>query len=170
MSSRPVDPELGEDLDVLLVSVSARLNRLHGHVLGQLATSLTFRQHRTLQRIHQGHTSLAVLAALGNLTVPTVSENVDVLVRRGLVKRQANPESRRSNLLSLTPAGVEANEAANAALADVNRELLDAVPEEQRPVLHEALAAIYDAATVRFRRGDGTAVRGPMAAVQRRET
>jgi DNA-binding MarR family transcriptional regulator len=46
--------------------------------------SLTYRQHRILVRVSEGHTSLAAIAALGNLTLPTVPESVDGLVRRGL--------------------------------------------------------------------------------------
>jgi MarR family transcriptional regulator, organic hydroperoxide resistance regulator len=153
MSSGP-DDRRGEDLGVLLVSASARLNRLYGRVLGQLATPLTFRQHRLLRRVDEGHTSMAALAAFGNLTVPTVSESVEGLVRRGLINRQENPQNRRSILLSLTPSGREAKEAGDAALAAVSDRLLDAVPEEHRPVLHESLAAVFDAATEIFQQPD----------------
>ncbi|MGP4020559.1 MarR family winged helix-turn-helix transcriptional regulator [Saccharopolyspora sp. 5N708] len=151
--SRVSDDER-EDLDVLLVSISARLTRLYGQVLGQLATPLTFRQHRMLRRIDQGHSAMAALAAFGNLTVPTVSESVEVLVRRGLLNRQENPRSRRSLLLSLTPEGRSAKEAADAALAEVGQRLLQAVPEERQAILHESLTSIYEAATDIFRQPD----------------
>ncbi|MCI2423184.1 MarR family winged helix-turn-helix transcriptional regulator [Saccharopolyspora sp. K220] len=143
-----------EDLDVLLVSISARLTRLYGQVLGQLATPLTFRQHRLLRRIDEGHSALAALAAFGNLTVPTVSESVEVLVRRGLINRQENPRSRRSLLLSLTPEGRAAKAAGDLALAEVGRRLLKTVPEERHAVLHESLASIYEAATDIFQHPD----------------
>jgi DNA-binding MarR family transcriptional regulator len=156
-----------DDLGVLLVSVSARLTRLYGRVLGRLDTPLTFRQHRMLRRVSEGHTSMAALAAFGNLTVPTVSESVEVLVRRGLMKRQENPQNRRSLLLSLTPDGLAAKEAADTALARVGHRLLHAVPEERQQLLHESLVAIFDAATDIFLEPDvtgssaATAVRGP---------
>jgi MarR family transcriptional regulator, organic hydroperoxide resistance regulator len=153
MSSGP-DDRRGEDLGVLLVSVSARLNRLYGRVLGQLDPPLTFRQHRLLRRIDEGHTSMAALAAFGNLTVPTVSESVEGLVRRGLLNRQENPQNRRSILLTLTPAGREAKEAGDAVLATASDRLLRAVPEEHRQVLHESLAAVFDAATEVFQQAD----------------
>src|SRR5688572_9659618 len=97
--SKSQDDRRGEDLGVLLVSASARLSRLYGRVLGQLDTPLTFRQHRLLRRVDEGHTSLAALAAFGNLTVPTVSESIEGLVRRGLLNRQENPQNRRAILL-----------------------------------------------------------------------
>jgi MarR family transcriptional regulator, organic hydroperoxide resistance regulator len=161
------DDRRGEDLGVLLVSVSARLNRLYGRVLGQAGTSLTYRQHRLLRRVSEGHTSMAALAALGNLTVPTVSESVEGLVRRGLLDRQVNPQNRRQMVLSLTAAGHEAKEAGDAALRAVNDRLLRAVGEEHRRVLQESLVALYDAATEAFRQPDATA---PAAAGAARRT
>jgi DNA-binding MarR family transcriptional regulator len=151
------DDRRGEDLGVLLVSASARLNRLYGRVLGQLATSLTYRQHRLLRRVSEGHTSMATLAALGNLTVPTVSESVEGLVRRGLVDRQVNPQNRRQMILSLTAEGRKAKEAGDVALQAVNERLLRAVPDEHRQVLQESLVSLYDAATEAFQQPDATA-------------
>ncbi|OLT02094.1 hypothetical protein BJF90_04790 [Pseudonocardia sp. CNS-004] len=141
---------------MLLVSASARLNRLYGRVLGQLGTSLTYRQHRLLRRVSEGHASMAELAALGNLTVPTVSESVEGLVRRGLLNREVNPQNRRQVLLSLTAEGREAKEAGDVALQAVNDRLLRAVADEHRQVLHESLVALYDAATDSFQQPDPT--------------
>lgn len=145
---------MSDDLGVLLVTVAARLNRLHGRVLGQLETPLTYRQHRLLRRVGEGHTSLVALATLANLTVPTVSESIDGLVRRGLLDRQENPQSRRSIVLSLTPAGRAAKEAGDVALAAVSDRLLQTVPDGDQQVLHKSLAAIYDAATELFQQPD----------------
>lgn len=143
------------DTGALLISAAARLNRLYGKELAQLDNPLTFRQQRLLMRVREGHSSLATLAAFGNLTVPTVSESVDVLVRKGFMTRKENPESRRSQLLSLTPLGAKALDAADAALRDVNEFLLAGLPEEQRVALHRSLTTIFDRATTRFR-ADGT--------------
>lgn len=152
------DARQGEDLGVLLVSASTRLNRLYGRVLAQLEISLTFRQHRLLRRVAEGHTSMAALAAFGNLTLPTVSESVDGLVRRGLLDRRDNPQDRRQIVLTLTRSGREAKDAGDAALEAVNDRLLRAVSDEQRPVLYASLAAIYDAATEVFQRPDPAVV------------
>jgi DNA-binding MarR family transcriptional regulator len=158
------DDRRGEDLGVLLVSASARLNRLYGRVLGQLGTSLTYRQHRLLRRVTEGHTSLAELAALGNLTVPTVSESVEGLVRRGLLNRQVNPQNRRQMVLSLTAEGRNAKEAGDEALQALNDRLLRVVPDEHRQVLQESLVALYDAATEAFQQPDPTAAAAAGAA------
>lgn len=152
-----MDDRRGEDLGVLLVSASARLSRLYGRVLGQLDTSLTYRQHRLLRRVSEGHTSMAALAALGNLTVPTVSESVEGLVRRGLLDRQVNPQNRRQQVLSVTAEGRKAKEAGDVALQTANDRLLHVVPDEHRKVLQESLASLYDAATEAFRQPDAPA-------------
>lgn len=167
MSPGPSGERSDEDLGVLLVSVSARLTRLYGRVLGQLDTPLTFRQHRMLRRVAEGHTSMAALAAFGNLTVPTVSESVEVLVRRGLMNRQENPQNRRSLLLSLTPDGEAAKEAADMVLTEVGEQLLQAVPEERQQLLHESLASIFDAATEIFQQPNAA---GPKATAAARES
>jgi hypothetical protein len=51
-------------------------------LLSSLEVPLTFRQCRTLTRVAGGRTSPSQLAAIGNLLLPTVSENVEILVRR----------------------------------------------------------------------------------------
>lgn len=133
-----------------MVSVAARLTRLYGKVLAQQENTLTFRQQRLLMRVREGHSSLATLAAFGNLTVPTVSESIDALVRRGLMTRTENPENRRSMLLRLTPLGERACDAAQTALDEVNRVLLAGIPDEQLAGLHKSLGTIFDAATTCF--------------------
>lgn len=150
MDPRPASDRSDEELGVLLASVSARLNRLYGRVLGQLDPALTFRQYRLLMRVAEGHTSMAALAAFGNLTVPTVSESIDALVRRGLMSRRENPENRRTVLLAVTSAGREAKASADSAMASVNRDVLQNVASAHRESLHESLAIIFDSATARF--------------------
>lgn len=143
-----------DDTGALLVAVAARLTRLYAKVLAQQENAVTFRQQRLLMRVREGHSSLATLAAFGNLTVPTVSESIDVLVRRGLMTRTENPENRRSMLLRLTPLGEQACDTAQAALDEVNRILLAEVPDRQVTALHKSLDTIFEAATVAFRADD----------------
>lgn len=134
----------------LLVSVAARLTRLHTRLLGKLETPLTFRQYRSLIRVHAGCSSLTELASFGNLTIPTVSEGVDVLVRRGLLTRVPNREDRRAISLEITPAGIEAVAAADAVLEEVANDLISSVSPEGRALLPETLASIFEAATAYF--------------------
>ncbi|MBC6461052.1 MarR family winged helix-turn-helix transcriptional regulator [Actinomadura sp. HBU206391] len=138
----------------MLIVVAARFSRLNNKVLSQLEIPLTYRQHRLLVRVSEGHTSLAALAAFGNLTLPTVSESVDGLVRRGLLTRGENPDDRRQRHLELTPLGHSAGVAGQLALGRVTEDLLRVLPEESRHQLHQSLSTIYEAATTYFRSGD----------------
>ena len=143
-------PGLDVSTGQLLVSVAARLTRLHTRLLAKLDTPLTFRQYRSLIRVHAGCSSLTELASFGNLTIPTVSEGVDVLVRRGLLTRVPNREDRRAISLEIPPAGIEAVAAADAVLEDVANDLIRSVSAEGRALLPETLASIFEAATAYF--------------------
>lgn len=61
-------------------------------LLSSLEVPLTFRQYRTLTRVAGGCTSPSQLAAIGNLSLPMVSENVEILVRRGLMTTSQTQE------------------------------------------------------------------------------
>lgn len=143
-----VDVEAGQ----LLVGVAARLTRLHSKVLTELEVPLTFRQHRTLVRVRGGVTSLTELASYGNLAIPTVSEGVEVLVRRRLLNRVPSPADRRAIKLQITPAGAEAADAGDEALQQVADVLIGNVSPEGRALLTETLESIYDAATTYFKK------------------
>lgn len=135
----------------LLILTAARLSRLHGRVLGRLTVPLTYRQHRILVRVSEGHTSLAAIAAFGNLALPTVSESVDGLVRRGLLTRRERTDDRRALHLGLTPLGRSACIAGQQALGEVAEHLTGTLRGEQRRLLHESLTAIFEAATTYFK-------------------
>jgi DNA-binding MarR family transcriptional regulator len=64
---------------------------------------ITLDQFHILRHIRKGCTSVAVLAEKKQISRPAVSQAVEVLVRKGLVTRQANPADRRSARLELTP-------------------------------------------------------------------
>jgi DNA-binding MarR family transcriptional regulator len=55
------------------------------------------------------------LAAMMGFAPRTITEAIDGLERDGLVRRDPDPEDRRAKLISLTPAGIEAVEAADAS-------------------------------------------------------
>ena len=150
--SQHVDVRAGE----LLVGVAARLTRLHSQVLAELEAPLTFRQYRTLFRVRGGAKSLTELASYGNLAVPTVSEGVEGLVRRGLLSRAPSPADRRAVILQITPEGLAAADAGDEALQEVADVLIGSVSSEGRALLTETLESIYEAATSYFKKPEGT--------------
>ena len=134
------------DVEVL-VSVAARLNRVSAMVLSSLEVPLTFRQYRTLTRVMSGLSTLRQLAGRANLSIPTVSENVDGLVKRGLMETRASEVDRRAITLHITPAGVAATAAATARLHQFVEYTLAGFDTDGRRELTIALQAVYDAAT-----------------------
>ncbi|MHA6696094.1 MarR family winged helix-turn-helix transcriptional regulator [Homoserinimonas sp. A520] len=134
----------------LLVTVAARLRRLNTIVLGNLATPLTFRQYRTLTRVMGGYTSLGQLAVRANLTLPTVSETVDGLARRGLMETRPSEVDRRAIVLSVTEAGAVAAAAGDVALREVIETLTLGLSEDKRAELTDSLRIVYEAATAYF--------------------
>ncbi len=146
-------PERATALDPdqeLLVTVAARLRRLNTIVLGHLAVPLTFRQYRTLTRVLGGDTSLRQLTVRGNLTLPTVSETVDGLARRGLIETRPSEVDRRAIVLSVTELGAAAAAAGDLALREVIDTLTRELSAEKRAELTDSLGVLYDAATRYF--------------------
>jgi DNA-binding MarR family transcriptional regulator len=119
-------------------------------LLASLDVPLTFRQYRTLTRVIGGYTSLSQLAKRGNLSLPTVSENVDGLVKRGLMRTQQSETDRRAIVLNVTDAGRHAAEAGQRALGDLVSSLLMDFSPDRRAQLQESLQAVYDSATIYF--------------------
>ena len=132
------------DLDFGPVGVITRLARVRGHVDAGLEqvfrafglSPADFAALVTLARIGEPHgTSQHELAGELGLTPGTVSVRVDRLVAQGLAVRQADPDSKRSTLVALTPAGRELFErAAPAHLANSGR-LLAALSGPERRLL-----------------------------------
>lgn len=110
-------------------------------LLSSLEVPLTFRQYRTLTRVASGCTSPSQLAAIGILSLPTVSENVEILVRRGLMTTSQSASDRRVVVLQVTEEGLR------AAKAGTTEALPSRLSPERRRDLSDSLRVIYDAAT-----------------------
>lgn len=131
----------------LLLSVAVRLNRTESIILSKLDIPLTFRQYRTLTRVAAGCTSPSQLAAVSNLSLPAISENVDALVRRGLMTSTASTTDRRAVVLDVTEAGRRAAEDGRRAIGSFTEALLAGMPARRRAALDLSLREIYDTAT-----------------------
>jgi DNA-binding MarR family transcriptional regulator len=111
--------------------IDARLRAGHDMPLGTLE----------FLRIIAEHPSCRVfdIAREVDITVGATSKGVDRLVARGWCERRANPDDRRSSLLSLTPAGVQAMTAAIPTFEAAIAELTAALPPELIPHLATGL-------------------------------
>lgn len=131
----------------LLVVVAARLRRLNMIVLGRLESPLTFGQYRTLGRVVGGCRSMGELTAQAGVTLPTMSETVNGLVRRGLLETRQSETDHRSVVLYATESGAAAAAAGDAVLREVIGALTRELSVGQRTALADSLQVIYDAAT-----------------------
>jgi DNA-binding MarR family transcriptional regulator len=66
---------------------------------------ISVEQFHILRHIHRGTRSMSELAALGRVSRPAISQAVETLVRRGLVRRRQSRTDRRTVELTLTPGG-----------------------------------------------------------------
>lgn len=145
----------GDPTAQLLGMVAARLSRLHRERLAQPDVGLTFRQYRTLVRISDGCTSLTELASLANLTIAAVSENVDVLARRGLLTRKRRSDDRRALTLAITPKGSDVLSSGDRAFHEISESLIAQFSDGERELLNKFLEQMYEEATVLFRKTFG---------------
>lgn len=130
-----------------LFELAPRLTRLENAVLRGVAPALTFRQYRILQRVAQGRTTLTALGRLATISLPAISESVDVLVRKDLLRRTPDARDRRAVNLELTTAGEKALDEAERLLESAARELLSDIPAARRTQLERDVRSITDLVT-----------------------
>jgi DNA-binding MarR family transcriptional regulator len=85
------------------------------------------------------------LAVSSQLTAPAIGEHVDELERLGYVERVPDPSDRRAKLIKPTERGAAFMQAAYEALADIEREWVEAVGAKSLTRLRDALAQVRSA-------------------------
>lgn len=142
------------DLDTAPLEVLSRISRL-ARLLEQ-ARSTTFTQHAldswefdvlsALRRAGEPfELSPGALIQQTLVTSGTMTNRVDRLVARGLVRRRPDPGDRRGVLVALEPRGVEVVDAAMADLLDWEHEMLSALPARERERLATGLRRLLGA-------------------------
>ena len=145
----PEPPPLPEPQDLLLLT-TARITRLQDQVLASLDVSLTNRQYRVLTRIEQGFTSPTKLARLARRSLPTLSETIEGLVKRGLVDRTPSAEDRRAVVLALTSKGRKALRDAELQMTTLANDLTSALTAEEADDLASHLKVLFMTAESRL--------------------
>lgn len=143
--SAPDLPPVPEPKNLLLVT-TARINRLQDQVLASLDVPLTSRQYRVLARVHQGFTSPTLLARLARRSLPTLSETIEGLVKRGLVERTPSATDRRAVILTLTPKGEKSLHVAEERMEELANELITALSPDAAEELAGHLEVLYKTA------------------------
>ena len=101
---------------------------------------LTTLQYTTLSILgHGGELSNAQLARRAYMTPQSMSEVLDALERKSLVERTPHPNHRRVFPAALTTKGSKVLEACNAAVDDLEREMLGELTPHQLKSLRNGL-------------------------------
>lgn len=139
------------DLDVAPLTVLSRVTRLSRHL--DLARRRAFALHRlepwefdvlsALRRAGAPYRlSPGALLTQTLVTSGTMTNRIDRLAARSLVRRLPSPDDRRGVLVSLTDEGLERVDAAMTSLLDIERDLLADLPEDDRERLADLLRTL----------------------------
>jgi len=117
-----------------------RLRDLNLTALGNLATTLSVQEFRALEFLASNEPrKMGELAEFLGLAVNSVTDIVNGLERRGLVRRRRDDADRRVVRVELTRAGRAAAQTITSGVLDIYRTYLSALTEEEQ----ETLLALY---------------------------
>jgi DNA-binding MarR family transcriptional regulator len=101
--------------------------------------------YRVLAALQEfGPVSQAALARRTEMDRSDITETVNDLVASGLVERSPDPEDRRRNIITITPAGTRRLRRLDQRVADVQDELLAPLSERERQMLVRLLSRVLD--------------------------
>jgi DNA-binding MarR family transcriptional regulator len=101
-------------------------------------------QYHLLEPLADGPHTNRQLAESAEVSSPTATRMIDVLVSRDLVTRVEDPTDRRAVLISLTPAGRRALGAKMAEYDGMRRQMAATLAPEERRVAANLLARMTD--------------------------
>ena len=115
--------------------------RLRSRAGKQTLEGLSLPQYHLLEALRdQEELTVGMLAEAAGVAAPTATRMLDCLARDGHVDRRHSEEDRRSVLVSLTPAGRVAVQAAHEQVSAWRRRVFESLEPEER----EQAAALLD--------------------------
>jgi DNA-binding MarR family transcriptional regulator len=128
-----------------VLRVVPRLSRFMERELVRTGSSLSVRQLRVLQRLHDGEQIAAEIARHSSVGPAAMQGVLDGLVDRGLVLRQRSATDRRKQLLQLTPEGEEALATGNRVVQQAVSELVRDLKKSEQAQIVEGLDRLQEA-------------------------
>jgi len=125
------------DLSFLLDHTSHVLRTKMAAALAEVG--MTARMHCVLVKALEEERTQIQIAEIGDMDKTTMVVTVDALEKAGLAERRPSATDRRARIVAVTEAGAEMAEKSQAIVDRVHAEAIQALPEEMRPVLLEAL-------------------------------
>lgn len=138
-----MNPKPIEELGHLSNRVAADYRALADHRMQSLGLH-TSQGIVLLILAERGPISLADMAKHLQYTHPSVLRHIDVLEEMELVERTQHPDDRRIKLLSATQKGRDLIPKLYEILAEINRDALKGVTEEERTTLLRVLNQIHE--------------------------
>ncbi len=89
-------------VDIVKLIKSRRKDKLFGNEFNNLTTAQIYVLHFLVEK---GKASMSELAAFSGVKMPTMTDNIDKLVREGIVKRDHEGNDRRKVIVKMTPKG-----------------------------------------------------------------
>ncbi|GAB2851917.1 MarR family transcriptional regulator [Actinoallomurus bryophytorum] len=105
-------------------------------------TDITPREYCVLFHAQEAERTQIQLAKISDLDKTTMVVTVDELERAGLAERRPSSTDRRARIIAVTKAGEQAVAEGMAVADRVHREVLAALPEDQREVFVNALTGL----------------------------
>jgi DNA-binding MarR family transcriptional regulator len=137
-------------------SVDADIFRTPGHLINRLSRlsqrwaderfqplGLAIAQMPVLYALRDGASSTQTeLARMAHIEQPTMAQLLGRMERDGLIRRTANPEDKRSSLVSLTPLAAKKLPAAREVLREGNKQALEGFSEREIETLSRLLLRV----------------------------
>jgi DNA-binding MarR family transcriptional regulator len=142
--TEPAAVEQREEVEPRISYVIARLERavraaIHERVRPYGLTTLQYTTLSVLGR--RGGLSNAQLARRSYMTPQSMSEVIEALERKGLIRRDQHPNHRRVYPAQLTATGTKVLEACDEAVAELEEEMLRELDGDERRALNAGLIA-----------------------------
>jgi MarR family transcriptional regulator for hemolysin len=128
------------DLSYLLAHASHVLATQMAAAMAEIG--LTPRGYCVLLHAREAGRTQIELAEINDLDKTTMVVTVDTLERAGLAERRPSSADRRARIIAVTPAGERAVAEGTKVADRVHRDVLDALPAQQREVLVDALTRL----------------------------
>src|SRR5712692_7017670 len=135
----PAASTVTESVAEAVLRVVPRLARLMERELVRSGSTLSVRQLRVLQRLHDGEQIAAEIARHSSVGPAAMQGVLDGLVDRGLVLRQRSSADRRKQLLQLTPGGENALVAGNKIVQQALGVLVQDMKKSEQAQIAEGL-------------------------------
>ncbi|SEN42494.1 MarR family winged helix-turn-helix transcriptional regulator [Actinacidiphila rubida] len=133
----PASPVGTPDLSYLMQHTAHVLSTQMTAALAEIGMSP--RAHCVLAHALQAERTQAQIAELSDLDKTTMVVTVDMLERNGLAERVPSATDRRARIIKVTPKGQEIVAAGQGIVDRVHRDLLGALPDDERAVFVSAL-------------------------------